>query len=281
MITAVVIVGLILCFVCVHLSYWRKCADSWRGARRHLTYGEAIVIATCLLGNLAWLVTLPAMLSVECSWLGYCGVGLNDLWVQIWLTIAGIFGLFFAIALVLSTFPDEWVTAYCCDGKAHLSRAERKRRAVRRKNRREKLASIGFTDGQFIGILQDAIFVATLLGERKARVVHPHFGPCSYVYEYQDDRIRVSLATGDAVLVEIMQEGKWLKVIESTEWDNPDVVIFRPGDWIVYLEADLKDVASGVEAEREAAEAAREEARKREIESRFAWVESDAPRRAE
>ena len=278
MITALVIACLIISGFGV---FWLT--DRTQPRPEHISYGLAIVLASALMVNVVWVVVWPAMLSVECSWLGYCDVGLNDLWVQVWLTLAFVPGLFVGIVIVLCTTPDNWAKSYCCEGMAHPSRTEMKQWAVRREKQRERLASIGFTEKEFIGILRDAIFVAKELGERDARrAVHPHFGAPFYVYGYQDDRIKVSLETGDAVLVETMHEGEWLKVLDSVHPVNPEVVIFRPGDWIVYLEADLKDVALGRVAEREAAEAAEEEARKREIESRFAWVGSDPdPRRAE
>ena len=131
--------------------------------------------------------------------------------------------------------------------------------------------------------------MAAELGEERT------LGDVDY-YEFTDDRVVVSMSGwestcaiitykpdyslcdedcrhGEEVLVTIKDSGRSLKVLEAVNSGIPRVSIFRPGDWIAHLQADLTGMARERIAAREAAEAVAEEARKRERDSRFAWLE--------
>lgn len=267
--------------------------------RRYAHVGalNSLAAALALISLLALFVLWPAFLARECSWLGYCRIGLDDTWVWIWMVPVGIlclgpFGLFLGYMLF-----GEWERDWCCSDRPHTYHWEAKEWAVRRREQQDRLASLGFTEEQCWDVLRNVVLVAAGLGGSRA-------DDDGRELEYSDDRIRIrvwgwksvcsiskgSLAQsqceedcwhGEELRVWIVDSDNDLEVLRAVNSELPSVSVFRPGEWIAYLAADLGEksreriverVAEQIASETAARKAA-EEARERDLDSRFAWVE--------
>ena len=263
----------------------------------HLGALNSLAAALALISLLALFVLWPAVLARECSWLGYCQIGLDDIWVWIWMVLVGILCLAPFVLFLVYVLSGDWEASWCCDHGTHLYAWERKKQAVMRREQHDLLASLGFTEEQCCDVLRNVILVAAGLGESRG-------DDDSRELEYTDDRIRIRVwgwksacSVGEASPDEsqcqedcwhgeqlrawIVDSGNCLEVLRAVNSELPSVSVFRPGQWIAYLSADLRErsreriaerVAEQIASETAARKAA-EEARRRDLDSRFSWVE--------
>lgn len=282
MLTFAIFVCLIVAAACIFCVI-----ESRKERHGHVTAGYPLLLGFVTMSFVGLFGFWPAALSVECSQMGYCGIGPDDIWVWLWIVPVGLVCIMINIIILSCVASGEWAQGQCC-GKAHTSWE-----LMRYENQQERLASLGFTREECWAVLRDAIAVASELGEENTGDDGDH-------YEFTDDRIVVSVSGresrcaiigdkpdlsrcgencrhGEEVLVSTKDSARPVKVLEAVNSAVPRVSIFRPGDWIAHLQADLSDtVASRVAdrvAARSAAEAVAEEARKRERDSRFVWLE--------
>ena len=284
------------------IAIYKHCSKTGHRRKRngHIRTVYSLGAAGAVIALAALLVLWPMAIAGECSLLRYCRVGFNDGWVATWVFAVGLLCFIPFISLMAYVVSGRWVQEWCCDGP-HPTFWEVREQADAYRKQLDRLASLGFTEAECWPVQRDAAFVAAELGNLRI------CGEDRY-YELADDRIVVSARGwdmtcsgqwylpdfsqcgedcrhGEEVRVAVMMDsGRSLEVLRAVNWDPPQVTVFRPGEWIAYLSADLRERAEERITERvaaqEAAETAAEKARKRELDSRFAWVEDVSPEMA-
>ena len=259
----------------------------------HIGAIHSLAAALALTSLLALIALWPAVMVGECSLLGYCGITFDDGWVWAWMIMVGFLCCCLFLILVTYVVSGQWEREWCCLNRSHPYRWERKRQDVFRREQQDRLGSLGFTEAECWAVLHNIISVVVALGKSRA----DDDGGC---LEYVDDRIRITMWGwdpacslgggrpehsqceedcwhGERVRVVMRGPGIWLEVFRAVNSDLPRVSVFRPGEWIAYLSAELTEMAgeriAARAAAQEVAKTAREEARKSELDSRFAWVE--------
>ena len=284
LVTFVCLIGVLLCLSLPSLTGKRNA---------HLGALNSLAAALALISLLALFVLWPAVLARECSWLGYCPISLDDFWVWVWMVPVGILCLGPFLLFLGHVLSGQWEASWCCDHRTHPYAWERKERAVRRREQQGRLASLGFTEEQCWDVLRNVILVVAGLGASRA-------DDDGRELEYSDDRIKIrtwgwnsACSIGEArpdqsqcgedcwhgeeLRVWMVDSGNCLEVLRAVNSETPSVSVFRPGEWLAYLSADLREKARERIADRAAdqiaAKIAAEEARKRDLDSRFVWVE--------
>lgn len=292
LVTFVCLIGVLLCL-----------RPPWLTGKRYAHVGalNSLAAALALKSLFAMFVLWPAMLARECSWLGYCPVSLDDIWVWIWMVPVGFLYSVFFLPFLGYVLSGQWEASWCCDHGTHPYAWERKKQAVMRREQQDLLASLGFTEEQCWDVLRNVILIAAGLGESRA-------DDDGRELEYSDDRIRIRVWGwksacsigeaspdqsqcqedcwhGEELRVWMADSGNCLEVLRAVNSELPSVSVFRPGEWIAYLAADLREKSLELIAERVAEQIASEtatrnaaaEARKRGLDSRFVWVEDIGP----
>lgn len=277
----------LLAFGCLIFVLFRLIPAGRRNA--HIGAIHSLAAALALTSLLALIALWPAVMVGECSLLGYCGITFYDGWVWAWTIMVGFLCFCLFVTLMTYVVSGQWERGWCCQDRSHPYRRERKRQAEVRREQRDRLAALGFTETECWDVLRNVISVAAALGERRA---DDDGGGLQYV----DDRIRITMWGwdpacslggrrpehsqceedcwhGERVRVVMRGPGVWLEVFRAVNSDVPRVSVFRPGEWIAYLRSDLTEMAEDRIAAQTAARTAAEEARRRELDSRFAWVE--------
>ena len=287
LVTFVCLIGVLMCLRTPQLTGERNA---------HLGALNSLAAAVALISLLALFVLWPAVLARECSWLGY-PISLDDIWVWVWMVPVGFLCIGPFILFLGHVLSGEWEADWCCNYRAHPDARERRRRAARRREQQDLLASLGFSEAQCWDVLRNVLLIATGLGESGD-------DDDGRELEYSDDLIRIrtwgwtsSCSNGEAspdqgrcgedcwhgeeLRVWMVDSDNHLEVLRAVNSELPSVSVFRPGAWIAYLSADLREKAKERIAERAAeqlaseaaAKTAAEEARKRDLDSRFVWVE--------